>query len=334
MQQRRRGAFSLIELLIVMAIIGVAIGLLLPAVQRARETTLRLSCQNNLHQIGLAMHNYHDAQGSFPAGYVYTLPPPVISTRPGHIRHAHAPGGPDEGNIYDRPPLPPFAPLEDPGWGWATLILPYMEQQSLFADFDFTLPVENYGNLLPREQLVNMYICPADTGNGVFEITNDLNRGLADAASYSYAACFGILGNLGTQPDKGNGVFFRNSKIRASDITDGTSDTFLVGERCSTFCQAPWTGVYTGGTVRTTPGAPVYTSVVDPAPAMALARIGSKTLNSPYCEPYDFFTPHPNVCHFLFADGSVHGLALTTSLQVLQALATRNGGEVLSANDY
>jgi prepilin-type N-terminal cleavage/methylation domain-containing protein/prepilin-type processing-associated H-X9-DG protein len=328
--RRQRQAFTLIELIVVIAIIAVAVGLLLPAVQRVRESGIRLVCTNNLKQIGLAMHNYHDAQGSFPPGFVYTVPPPKVPHGGG------SPGGGDggHGSVYDRPPLPPFAPLEDPGFGWATLILPYMEQQSLANQFDYRFPVESFTNLEPREQMLPSYVCPADSSAGVFEVTNDLNRGVALAASCSYAACFGTFGNLGVSPDNGNGVFYRNSKIRASDIQDGTSDTILVGERSGTFALAPWVGVMTGGTVRTTPGAPVYTSIVEPAPAMALARVAKRSLNNPYCEPYDFFTPHPNVCHFLFADGAVRGLALTIDITVLQALATRNGGEIVSGDDY
>jgi prepilin-type N-terminal cleavage/methylation domain-containing protein len=333
-RSRRFRAFTLIELLVVIAIIGVGMGLLLPAVERVRESGQRISCQNNLKQIGLALHNYHDAQGSFPPGYIYTVPPPAPLPRGGARLGGGQWTGRGKGGVYDRPPLPPFAPPEDPGWSWAALILPYMEQQALANDFDYTLPVENFENLLPREQIPPLYVCPADTGAGVFTVTSDINRGVADAASYSYTSCFGALGNIGTEPAQGNGVFYQNSKTKLTDITDGTSDTFLVGERCSTFAQAPWVGVITGGTVRVTPGAPVYTSIVDPAPAMVMGRIGTKTLNSPYCEPYDFFSPHPTVSHFLFADGSVHPLAFNTTIDVLQALATRDGGETIPANEY
>jgi prepilin-type processing-associated H-X9-DG protein len=132
----------------------------------------------------------------------------------------------------------------------------------------------------------------------------------------------------------GNGVLFRNSKVRIADITDGTSNTFMIGERASLFTQTPWAGVMTGGTARTTPGAPVFVSVVEPAPTMVLARIGRKSLNDPLSEPYDFFTPHPSKGAFAFADGSVHLVSIGVDLEVLQALATRNGEENISSPDF
>src|ERR1700722_696191 len=105
-----RRAFTLIELLVVIAIIALLVGLLLPAVQKVRDAAARSSCQNNLKQIALAIQGYHDAQKAFP---------------PGYISGASANGN-DTG----------------PGWGWAAYILPYMEQQSLFAQINFTLPIE------------------------------------------------------------------------------------------------------------------------------------------------------------------------------------------------
>jgi prepilin-type processing-associated H-X9-DG protein len=89
----------------------------------------------------------------------------------------------------------------------------------------------------------------------------------------------------------------------------------------------------TGGTVRTAPDAPVYTSILELAPTMVLARIGNKPLNDPYSEPYDFFSPHPGVVQFVFADGSVHPLRTTTDVAVLQALATRAGYEAVGSED-
>ena len=83
----------------------------------------------------------------------------------------------------------------------------------------------------------------------------------------------------------------------------------------------------TGGTPRTTPGAPVYNSLMEDSPTMVLARIGNKPLNDPYCEPYDFFSPHRDVVQFVFADASVHSMAVGTSVSVLQALATRAGDD-------
>src|SRR5262249_58764008 len=116
--------------------------------------------------------------------------------------------------------------------------------------------------------------------------------------------------------------------------TDGTSSTLAVGERASLFVKAPWAGVMMGGTVRTTPGAPVYTAMVHPAEPMAMARVGNKPFNSPDSEPYDFFSPHTRAVQFVFADGSVRRLASSDNAEVMKALGTRAGDETLSAGQY
>jgi prepilin-type processing-associated H-X9-DG protein len=129
-------------------------------------------------------------------------------------------------------------------------------------------------------------------------------------------------------------MFFRNSGLRFKDLTDGSSTTLAVGERAAYFAKSPWDGVMTGGTCRTTPGAPVYTAIIEMAPTMALARVGRKALNDPYSEPYDFFSGHGGVVQFVFADGSVHALSTGVRVPVLQALATRGGDEPISAGDF
>jgi hypothetical protein len=116
-------------------------------------------------------------------------------------------------------------------------------------------------------------------------------------------------------------------------LTDGTSNTFLVGERASLLSQTPWVGVVTTGTAQVTPGAPVYTAVSEPAPVMVMARIGRRPLNSPNSEPYDFFSAHTGVTPFLFGDGSVRSLKFSTPIPVLQAFATRAAGDNLSFDD-
>src|SRR3989440_1318189 len=117
----RRRAFTLIELLVVSAIIAVLIGLLLPAVQKVREAANRMACSNNLHQLGIGLHNYHDAQGSFPAGIVSHLSNPSWRMPPGNC-NAEAP---DLG----------------PGWSLFALLLPYVEQDNLYKSIRFDLPV-------------------------------------------------------------------------------------------------------------------------------------------------------------------------------------------------
>jgi len=315
---RTRKAFTLIELLVVIAIIAILIGLLLPAVQKVREAANRIKCENNLKQIGLALHSYHDSQGSFPSGYLY-------STMTGGTSVAPAPT-----KIFGLPPPPTLKPPPNgPGWGWASLILPQLEQDSLAKQIDYRLPVEGPSALTTRTTILPMYVCPSDTQTGLFWVLTQFNARVAEAATNSYAACFGYAGLLNTAPDVSNGIFYRASQIRIADVLDGTSNTFAVGERATLFAQTPWAGVMTPGTVRTTPGAPVYQSYVYYAPVMALAHTGRKMFNDPYSEPYDYFSAHPGVVPFVFADGSVHSISTSTDTSILQALATRNGGEVI-----
>jgi prepilin-type N-terminal cleavage/methylation domain-containing protein len=316
---KHRTAFTLIELLVVIAIISVLIALLLPAVQKIREAANRTKCLNNLHQIVLAAHLYHDNWDCFPPAYIYDDP---ANPRKGLAHFAH------------RPPPRSFLLPNRPGWGWASLLLPYIEQQNLANQIDYTLPVESISMLDQRSTILSIYVCPSDQSTGLYSVKWYFGQPLAQAATNSYAANYGWGDFIATAPEAGNGVMFRNSKVRIADITDGTSNTFMIGERAALFTQTPWAGVMTGGTAQTTPGAPVFVSVVDPAPTMVMARIGRKTLNSPLSEPYDFFTPHVGGGAFAFADGSVRLLSTGIDVEILQALATRNGGEYISDSDF
>jgi prepilin-type N-terminal cleavage/methylation domain-containing protein/prepilin-type processing-associated H-X9-DG protein len=317
----RRG-FTLIELLVVIAIIGVLIALLLPAVQKVREAAFRASCKNNLKQIGLALHHYHDAYKSLPAGYLRDNKP--LEAEFGHFGSQPA--------IFDRPP-PWMNEPQRPGWGWAALLLPFIEQENLGHKIDYQLPVESPANLESRTQPLKIYTCPSDKNTGVYMVLNDWGVDIARAATNSYAACYGVSTILFAQPEAGDGLFYRNSKIRLEQITDGTSTTLAIGERGTILVQTPWAGVMTHGTARTYPDAPVYTSVVQPCAVMVLARVGYRSLNDSWAEPYDFFSPHGNLVHFAFADGSVRALSSSVDFQILQALATRAGGEVVDGRD-
>jgi len=321
----RRTGFTLIELLVSIAVIAILIALLLPAVQSAREAARRAQCQNNLRQIGLALHNYHDVQRSFPSGYIFDG---VTKTGPPRDPRLLNPGM----FIVDSLPPTPVPPRNQPGWGWIALTLPFFEQQNLQSQVNFDREIEHPDMHEVREQRLRLLECPSDHGTGVFTIQSQQNKNVSSGAATSYAACFGSFGLINTDPDLGNGLFQRNSHVRIGDITDGTSTTIAVGERAALFARTPWVGVITPGTVRTTPGAPVYTSTIEGAPAMALARMGNRTLNSRWSEPYDFFSPHPQVVYFLFADGSVRGLSESTDHDLLHAMATRGEGEVVGGS--
>ena len=322
----RRG-FTLIELLVVIAIIAVLVGLLLPAVQAAREAARRIRCTNNLKQIGLALQNYHDAIGTFPMSY---------ATR-GRFRD----GSTDTA----------------PGWGWGAMILPQLEQGPLFNAANFSRPVEGPQNATAVRSLLAAYLCPSDpTPGGPFPVSDASGAVMAMMGPTSYAACVGddlADSTTGLNNDGlGNGVMFRNSGIRLADITDGASQTITVGERAWSITSGPWAGVVTGGVVRRGAANPCPTTGALFYPAASLVLAHCTVLNTD-SEPDggidDFSGRHPNGANVAFADGSVHFLRsvlrntgrrpdgstiYAPSSLVLQALGTRAGGEVVSADAY
>lgn len=237
--------------------------------------------------------------------------------------------------IFDGAPPPPGGEgagsllfPNGPGWSWIALILPQLDQANLHGQIPFGTPVEDLRNDEIRTTRLSVVNCPSDSGTGEFVPLDWYNKPMRPAMTTSYVANFGSFGLLNTEPGKSNGPFFRNSSTLMADFRDGTSHTFLVGERPAMFAKAPWAGVMNNGTVRTTPGAPVYVSILELAPTMCLSRVNKISLNSPYSEPYDFFSPHSDVVFFLFADGSVRGLSQGIDIKVLRSLSTVSGGEI------
>lgn len=276
-------AFTLIELLVVIAIIAILIGLLLPAVQKVREAAARMSCSNNLKQIGLALHNYHDANSKFPPGFTSIAPP--------------------GGDV-------------SPGWGWAFYILPYIEQDNLFRQANQTQPV-TMSPLL--SQKVRIYLCPSDIQNESFQVYGPGGIPLSGimAAPCSYAACVGGDETEVTTGD-GNGqfhgVFYRNSKTRLTDITDGTSQTIVVAERACGITQGTWAGALPGARMRLGPKNPVYplNPNMDFDPDL-FCLIHANVINATLAQSDDGGTDDPSSFHsggafHLFGDGSVRFL--------------------------
>src|SRR5579871_2093864 len=307
-----RSGFTLIELLVVIAIITILIGLLLPAVQKVREAAARSQCLNNLKQMGLALHNYHDSQRSLPPGYTAS--------------GAYVDGMDDT----------------TPGWGWATYILPYLEQGNLFNQFNLSQPVQNFTGI---QTMLKLYLCPSDIyPTGPFAVPNAFGTTLATAAPCSYAACNGDDASDTADPT-GNGVFYRNSQTRLTDITDGTSQTIFVGDRSCASSLGIWAGAINGGVILRGPHNVNPGTSTGPAPCLVLAHCHLNNTNGHYDGGLDDFgSNHIGGSNILFADGSVHFLrsipidnpdgSYTQDSLIFQALGTRSGGEVVPGDFF
>jgi prepilin-type N-terminal cleavage/methylation domain-containing protein/prepilin-type processing-associated H-X9-DG protein len=297
---RRRG-FTLVELLVVIAIIGILIGLLLPAVQAAREAARRAQCTNNLKQIGLACHNYHDALGSFPSGYLATADYPDTT----------------------------------PGWGWAAVLLPYVEQSPLHSQLNFSLPVESSAAI---QTMVAVFLCPSDSPSpSAFAVTDATWGTIVQAAPSSYAA---TVGDDSCEADDAtaNGVFYRNSRTRMADIIDGTSQTALLGDRAWADTQGIWAGAPHGGVVRPGPRNPWQTTTASSATFVLVHNNFINVKDDADGGLDDFSSYHPGGANILFADGSVHFIASITSdgpqRHAFWAMGTRAGGDSTAALGY
>jgi prepilin-type N-terminal cleavage/methylation domain-containing protein/prepilin-type processing-associated H-X9-DG protein len=347
---RPHRGFTLIELLVVIAIIGVLIALLLPAVQSAREAARRSQCTNNLKQIGIALHNYHDKFLSFP---------------PSAVTHdiQNDPGNGACGNTTNS---------MQRMHGMFTLILPEMEQTTAYSAINFTYPAGSstgglyFGvhpgqvNKTAMEVIVNTYLCPSDSmrtpqsGNA-----GDLLNGYSAS---SYAASEGTWDTIRwwwgcPEYIQNTGAFSRGYHFKVADITDGTANTKFVGEFCR-FINDPepffnfwnrvgWFGSRAGlattrvqGFAISVPRPNAKLQAADPAPmtqpnypfvdgwlydpaALALAREAGQ---------FGFRSQHPGGINFLFGDGSVRFLKNSINLKTYMDVATRAQGEVVSAD--
>ncbi len=301
---RPRRAFTLIELLVVIAIIGVLVALLLPAVQAAREAARRAQCVNNLKQIGLAFHNYEGTFQTLPSGYVSTFDA----------------SGTDLG----------------PGWGWAAMVLPNVEQSSLFASVNFSMGVEVPANLTVRLVIINSFLCPSDRVQPSWEaVSRDPATGVAYQVICKVAPSnyVGMSGVSEPGPD-GEGLFYRNSSIAFRDITDGLSQTIAGGERSHLLGVATWAGSVTGAYLYDDDGDLIGSADVETGPGMILGHSGEGIgPGSNKSEPNQFYSLHSGRgANFLFADGHVQYLKSTINYKTYVALSTRNGNESISGD--
>jgi len=311
--RRSVAGFTLIELLVVIAIIGVLVGLLLPAVQAAREAGNRARCQNNLKQLGLAAQEYHDAYGSFPGGW-----------------YCQAPTYDASGNLVagDLNCATPSSPYQAYMWNGLTGLFLKMEQNTLWNEMNFNLPPTDRSNWTSIRRTVDGLVCPSNrkavTVPNANLATNANLPPKSGASDYRGNMAAGMV-LPGTNPNcttldptnvycciYDNGVMYQNSAVSMADITDGTSTTLLMGETL--------TGTWPDAT------------------SCCVRTNTDRNLNKPIVvNNVNYYTywmsKHPNMVNFARCDGSVSAVTNSINKLVLLKMMTRAGGEALSSDE-
>jgi prepilin-type processing-associated H-X9-DG protein len=299
---RRRFGTTLIEVLVVLAIVGVLIALLLAAVQKARSVALRLSCSNNLKQLGLAFHQYHDMMGRLPPGVAHPLLLPGIP------------------RLYG-PDTDPYPLLN-----WQARLLPFVEQDALWQETVQAYAEDPYFIDIPPHRAstitLQVFICPADTLDPVPVFPEGKIPGPSS-----------FLGVSGTNDGRHDGILYLDSRVAFADIRDGTSFTLMVGERPPQWDRfwGQWYGGWGHWGMANAYLGVRETDVRDGDCTEGPYAFVSDSLRNP-CSIYHFWSQHVGGANFLFADGSAHFLTYSAA-SVMPALATRAGGEVVTVPD-
>ncbi len=343
--------FTLVELLVTISIIGVLVGLLLPAVQSVREASRRMSCSNNLRQVGLASHNYHSAFNRLPAGYV------SFATNDG---------------------IAPASAMMDavtwdagPGWGWAAGLLPFAEGTTITDNLRMDEPIWSPRNVDTIAATPAVFLCPSTTGgDDSFLLVDDAGDPLSIGgneirvgrshyvASHGQESCWGECGSVATgeiftniytsataivsiDGDAGrvaDGPFFRNSKTKIRDVTDGLTHTIFFGEHSSALSDKTWAGVVPGAFTH-----PRFTSPEngpDAAATLTLVHAGPSggeldITGNPIIHPVNFptyhvgqmFSQHLGGGHVCMGDGSVQFISNFVDLYLWAELSSMDEGE-------
>jgi prepilin-type N-terminal cleavage/methylation domain-containing protein/prepilin-type processing-associated H-X9-DG protein len=290
-----RSGFTLIELLVVIAIIAVLIALLLPAVQQAREAARRSQCINNLKQLGLALHTYHDSMNVFPPGWLGVQ---------GGIPNMDGPSG----------------------FAWGSHILPYIDQGPLYNQINFNLSCLDASNATARQTVLAAFRCPTDPSSNTWQLPQEGNPAVivATLPTANYVGSFGNEGfeDICENPPfpaaqcVSNGMFFHNSSTRMRDVVDGTSNTVFLGEHRTNSAlnwHSTWVGVIPQGDER----------------VARILAVSDHTPNHPALHIDDYSSWHTGGVHMLFGDGRVRFITQNIDTGVFKAIATRFGGEVI-----
>jgi prepilin-type N-terminal cleavage/methylation domain-containing protein len=286
----RRRAFTLVELMVVIGIVGLLIGMLLPAIQAAREAARRTQCQNNLRQIGIALQAHLTARQFWPSGWIANDP------------------------TSDRP-----------GWSWTAQLLAYLEETTtvLRSSNDFARPLEDPSFDALRQHSLPLYLCPSDGADLLVTLPAVSGPGIRSHAAVvappaptslltvARANYFGVYGTrpIEDAPDAGNGVFYRNSRVRFSQLKQGISKTVFVGERSSRTGLSTWVGII--------PGA-------DRPMARILGTI-EKMPNDVLGDVANFSSEHASGVNFHVGDNSVKLVTDEIDPHVFRAMCTRDG---------
>ncbi len=343
-----RHAFSLVELLIVIAIIGVLVALLLPAIQAARESARRMQCANNLKQLGLAIHDYEGAQGVLPPGYA-------------SASHATPPPATRDPDTWDAPP----------GWGWGAFLLPYLEQANIGAQADYNAPLWSDRHAPLVRATLPVFLCPTDSGERSPLLVTDpsgdplvidgrhVELGRSNyVASHGQESCWGACGaaptalvftniytgdtttveHNGDVATVADGPFYRNSRIEFRAITDGLSQTIFLGEHSSALSDKTWVGVVPGALTLPKFKSPVNGD--DAAATLVLVHGGPSggeldITGLPIIHPVNFptyhvgqmFAEHPHGGNVTLGDGSVRFVVETVDLLMWAEYSSIADGE-------
>lgn len=318
----RRPGFTLIELLVVIAIIAILIALLLPAVQQAREAARRSQCKNNLKQLGLAIHNYHDTFGTIPPGYI------------SRNINMNDPSGMETG----------------PNYAWGVMLLPSLDQSPLYQQLNLNLNATDPVNVPFGEQFLTVFACPSDPGPETFIVNDGANDYTLGKANY-----VGVYGYGSVTMNPGNpnpaGMFYRNSSVRFRDVTDGLSNTMLVGERKAVHRFPPSTNDVAADSTwyAAIPNVMRPSGMMmmgDEAQAsLVLGHVGQMMMgmggggmgggmtmhHTPNTTNHivNFSSSHVGGIQFLMADGSVHFLSENIDYNTFRWLGQKSDGQVL-----